>query len=80
MNRIIKIGMDVHSNSFSLCALESLFGEDDRILAEVKVPAESRYIVQFIENLKKKNWAALANILLNAAMRLDALAILCIIS
>ena len=54
MNRIIKIGMDVHSNSFSLCALESLFGEDDRILAEVKVPAESRYIVQFIENLKKK--------------------------
>lgn len=46
--------MDVHSNSFSLCALESLFGENDRILAEVKVPAESRYIVQFIENLKKK--------------------------
>lgn len=54
MNRIIKIGMDVHSNSFSLCALEMVFGEEDRLLAELKVPAECKYVVQFIENLNKK--------------------------
>ena len=30
MLRIIKIGMDVHSKTYTLCALEPKIGEEDR--------------------------------------------------
>lgn len=33
MNRILKIGMDVHSTSYTLCAMEPVLGGEDRIFA-----------------------------------------------
>lgn len=54
MKRILKIGMDVHSSNYTLCAMEPIIGEDDRIFATVQVSANYKNIVMFIENLKMK--------------------------
>ena len=54
MKRILRIGMDVHSTNYTLCAIEPRFDGDDIIYANVKVTPDSDNIVQFIENLKKK--------------------------
>ena len=54
MKRIIKIGMDVHSTNYTLCALECVFGEDDRLLGEIQVGPDYKQIIVFIENLKRK--------------------------
>ncbi len=37
MNRIIKIGMDVHSKNYTLCAMEPTIGAEDRIFSELQV-------------------------------------------
>ena len=54
MKRILRIGMDVHSKNYTLCAIEPRFDGDDIIYANVKVTPEPDNIVQFIENIKKK--------------------------
>ena len=36
MNRIIKIGMDVHSTKYTLCAMEPIIGSEDRIFGELQ--------------------------------------------
>lgn len=54
MYRIIKIGMDVHSKSYTLCAMEPVIGADDRIFANIQVTADYKNIIEFIENLKSK--------------------------
>ena len=54
MYRIIKIGMDVHSKTYALCALEPKIGEEDLLLASTEVQADPKYILMFIENLKFK--------------------------
>lgn len=54
MRRIIKIGMDVHSTNYTLCAIESRFEEEDRTLAEARMDPEYGNILKFIERLKKK--------------------------
>ena len=54
MKRIIKIGMDVHSTNYTLCAIECFFGEADRLLAETQVDPDYKNILKFIERLKEK--------------------------
>ena len=54
MYRIIKIGMDVHSKNYTLCAMEPLIGEEDRIFANIQVTADYKNILMFIEQLKMK--------------------------
>jgi len=54
MNRIIKIGMDVHSTNYTLCAMEPTIGAEDRIFGEVQVAPDYREIICFIESLKMK--------------------------
>ena len=54
MKRILKIGMDVHSTNYTLCAMEPVIGADDRIFANIKVTADYKNILMFIENLKLK--------------------------
>ncbi len=50
MKRILRIGMDVHSTNYTLCAIEPRFDGDDIIYANIKVTPEPDNIVQFIEN------------------------------
>lgn len=54
MYRIIKIGMDVHSKKYTLCAMEPVIGEEDRIFANIQVTADYINVLMFIENLKFK--------------------------
>jgi len=54
MNRIIKIGMDVHTVNYTLCALEPVIGADDRVFANIQVTPDYKNILMFIESLKLK--------------------------
>jgi len=54
MKRILRIGMDVHSTNYTLCAMEPIIGEDDRIFANIQVTPDYKNILMFIENLKQK--------------------------
>lgn len=54
MNRIIFIGMDVHTTNFTLCALEVEIGGEDRVITNIKVDPDYRNVLKFIDNLKEK--------------------------
>ena len=54
MKRILRIGMDVHSTNYTLCAMEPVIGEDDRIFATIDVAPDYKNILMFIESLKMK--------------------------
>ena len=54
MNRIIKIGMDVHSTNFTLCAMEPTIGSEDRVYGELQVAPDYREIIAFIDTLELK--------------------------
>ena len=55
MNRILKIGMDVHSTSYTLCAMEPVLDGEDRIFANIQaniqVTSDYRNVIQFIDKL-----------------------------
>ena len=51
MKSIIYIGMDVHKNSYSLCAI---YGKTGEILGETKISSDIKLIEKFINNAKKK--------------------------
>ena len=54
MNRIIKIGMDVHSTNYTLCAMEPVIGAEDHIFGEIQVAPDYKEFICFIESLKQK--------------------------
>lgn len=54
MYRIIKIGTDVHSKNYTLCAMEPTIGAEDRIFGEVQVAPDYKEVICFIESLKMK--------------------------
>ena len=54
MNRIIKIGMDVHSTNYTLCTMEPTIGSEDRIFGELQVAPDYKEIIAFIDTLKLK--------------------------
>ena len=54
MNRILKIGMDVHSKNYTLCAMEPVIGAEDRGFANIQVTPDYKNILMFIEQLKLK--------------------------
>ena len=54
MNRILKIGMDVHSTNYTLCAMEPIIGAEDRVFANIQVAPDYKNVILFIENLKLK--------------------------
>ena len=54
MNRILKIGMDVHSTNYTLCAMEPVIGAEDRVITNIQVTLDYKNILMFIENQKLK--------------------------
>ena len=54
MNRIIKIGMDVHSTNYTLCAMEPTIGAEDRFFGEIQVSPDYKEIISFIKSLMLK--------------------------
>lgn len=51
---VIKIGMDVHSVNYTLCAMTPILGAEDCVLATVQVAPDHKNVLSFIENLKDK--------------------------
>ena len=49
MNKIIKIGMDVHSKNYTLCAMESTIGAEDRIFGEIQVAPDYKEVICFMK-------------------------------
>ncbi len=54
MNRIIYVGIDVHSVNFTFCALEPNFGGEDKIFAVTQTAPGCQSVVKYIERLKKE--------------------------
>ena len=54
MNRILKIGMDVHSTNYTLCAMEPTIGAEDRVYGNIQVEPDYKAVIAFIESLKFK--------------------------
>jgi hypothetical protein len=69
MNRIVKIGMDVHSTNYTLCAMETVLDGEDGIFTNIQVTPDYKNVLQFIENLKNKLRPRTIPILLNAVTR-----------
>lgn len=54
MNRIIKIGMDVHTTNYTLCIFEPSFVHDGTVHVITKVKPAVKNIIKTVENFKKK--------------------------
>ena len=54
MYRILKIGLDVHSTNYTICAVEVRFAEENKMMGIVQVAPDYRKIVDFIHNLKAR--------------------------
>lgn len=54
MNRILKIGMDVHSTNYTLCVVEPKLEGDPDLLYEVQVEPDYNHVLKLVDNLKKK--------------------------
>ena len=53
MKRVIYIGMDVHSTTFSVCALELVNVPESRFFAECTMQADSSRLLDYLRNLEK---------------------------
>ena len=51
MKSIIYVGMDVHKNSFNLCAIYSKTGE---VIGETRIASDLSLVMKFINSMKKK--------------------------
>lgn len=54
MYRILKIGMDVHTTNYTLCAMEDIFGEEGKVLAQITIAPDHKLILNFIRRVKEK--------------------------
>ena len=54
MYRILKIGMDVHTTNYTLCAVEPMLGQQENILAQHQVAPDYKLVLDFINKLKKQ--------------------------
>ena len=54
MYRILKIGMDVHTTNYTLCAMEDIFGEEGKVLAQITIAPDYKLILSFINRVKEK--------------------------
>ena len=55
MNRIIKIGMDVHTSNYTLCIFEPSFEHDGTVHCITQIKPEVKNIIHVIETFKKKH-------------------------
>ena len=54
MNKILKIGMDVHTTNFTLCIVEPQLEGDPILLFEKEVSPDYLEVLQIINTLKKR--------------------------
>lgn len=52
MNRIIYVGIDVHSTNFTFCSLEPVFGGEDKIFGVTQTAPGYQSVVKYITKIK----------------------------
>ena len=60
MKSIVYTGMDVHKNSYSLCAIVGATGE---VLGETKIASDVDLVQKFIQNVLQRSIIADADVL-----------------
>lgn len=53
MNRIVYVGIDVHSTNFTFCSLEPVFGGEDKIFGIAQMAPGYRNVLKYMEQIKK---------------------------
>ena len=51
MKRILKIGMNIHTTNYTLCAMEPIIGEADSVFETIKVTSDYKNILLFQNKL-----------------------------
>ena len=46
MKRILKIGMNIHTTNYTLCAMEPIIGEADSVFETMKLGLNDEYDIQ----------------------------------
>ena len=53
MNRIVYVGIDVHSTNFTFCSIEPVFGGDDKVFGIAQMAPGYQSVLKYIEQIKK---------------------------
>ena len=51
MNRIIKIGLDVHTTNYTICIEEPLIGGEKNVYVQTQIKPELRLLINVIDTL-----------------------------
>ena len=54
MNRIIKIGLDVHTTNYTICIEEPLIGGEKNVYVQTQIKPELRLLINVIDTFKAK--------------------------
>ena len=54
MNRIIKIGLDVHTTNYTICIEEPLIGGEKNVYVQTQIKSELRLLINVIDTFKAK--------------------------
>ena len=54
MTRILKVGLDVHSTSFTICVIEPVFCGEDRVIVNFKIEPDYKMVLEVIDKVKEK--------------------------
>ena len=53
MNRIVYVGIDVHSTNFTFCSIEPVFGGEDKVFGIAQMAPGYQSVLKYIEQIKK---------------------------
>ena len=54
MNRILKIGLDVHTTNFTICIAEPQLGSDGNFLLSTQTKPDVKLLLDVVNTFKKK--------------------------
>lgn len=53
MNRIVYVGIDVHSTNFAFCSIEPVFGSEDKVFGIAQIAPGYQSVLKYIGQIKK---------------------------
>ena len=54
MNRIVYVGIDVHSTNFTFCSIEPVFGGEDKVFGITQMAPGYQSVLKYIEQIRNK--------------------------
>ena len=54
MNRIVYVGIDVHSTNFTFCSMEPVFGGEDKVFGIAQMAPGYRSVLRYLEQIRKE--------------------------